>query len=90
MCLIRRSPVSECFALGSLRGQCSSRTWREDWVAISDMHTALCKSALDWIQMYVQGNILKPLLCFPSHCFPPLLSFYYELTITPKVISAVF
>lgn len=28
MCLIRRSPVSECFALGSLRGQCSSRTWR--------------------------------------------------------------
>lgn len=90
MCLIRRSPVSECFALGSLRGQCSSRTWREDWVAISDMHTALCKSALDWIQMYVQGNILKPLLCFASHCFPPLLSFYNELTITPEVISAVF
>lgn len=75
MCLIRCSPVSECFALGSLRGQCSSQTWRGDWVAISDMHTALCKSALDWIQMHVQGNILKPLCCFTLQSSPPLLSF---------------
>lgn len=58
----------------------------------SDMHTALCKSALDWIQMHVQGNILKPLLCVASFSLSPLSLplFYYELTITPEVISAVF
>lgn len=52
----------------------------------SDMHTTWCKSASDWIQMHVQGNIV-PQLCILCS----LLSFYfYELIILLKATSAVF
>lgn len=46
-------------------------TWREDWLVNSDMHTARCKSALDWIEMHIQGNIV------PELCILCSLSYYY-------------
>lgn len=83
MCLICGSPAYECFALGSKGGQCSFQTWREDWLLNSDRHTALCKSASDWIQEHVQGNVFV-LLCMFS------VSLHCELIMQLKAISAVF
>lgn len=65
-------------------------TWREDWLVNSDMHTARCKSALDWIEMHIQGNIVPEVCILCS-----LLSWYYffrchELIILLKATSAVF
>lgn len=55
----------------------------------SDRHTALCKSASDWIQVHVQGNIFL-LLCIPCSPSLSLFFFYYELIMQLKAISAVF
>lgn len=55
----------------------------------SDMNTTLCKSASDWIQMHIQGNIY-PVLCILCSPLTVVSLFYDELIILLEAISAVF